>query len=183
VGATALHVGVLPPIDLGLLYRDSLHQVAEVPIHRLCLELVWLGDRSEHHGCHNHVFPGVEEVLRTIIALCDLVTGLPRLRLFSFEASLLNVAINLVEPLDECVELLLLLSKGGFTGEDACLMLALVFLLLDGGSRVPPLLLPHGGLAAKQALSCTSSESKLGFVEALLESSSRFMVGPCSPTV
>jgi hypothetical protein len=39
-------------------------------------------------------------------------------------------------------------------------MLALVFLLLDGGSRVPPLLLPHGGLAMKQALSCTSSKSK-----------------------
>jgi hypothetical protein len=31
----ALRAGVLPLIDLGLLYLDSLHQVAEVPIHRL----------------------------------------------------------------------------------------------------------------------------------------------------
>jgi hypothetical protein len=174
---------VLPPIDLGLLYRDSLHQVAEVLIHRLCLELIWLEDRLEHHGCRSHVLPGVEEVLRTITALCDLVTGLPCPRLFSVEASLLNVVRNLVEPLDECIELLLLLPEGGFTGEDACLMLALVFLLLDGGSRVPPLLLPHGGLTVKKALSCTSSESKPGSVEALLQSSSRFMMGLCPPAV
>jgi hypothetical protein len=100
VGATAPRAGVLPLIDLGLLYRYSLHQVAEVPIHRLCLRLAWLKDRPEHHGCRSHVLPGVEEVLGTITALCDLVTGLPRLRLFSFEAFLLNVVINLVEPLD-----------------------------------------------------------------------------------
>jgi hypothetical protein len=36
---------VLPLIDLGLLYLDSLHQVAEVPIHCLCLGLIWLRDR------------------------------------------------------------------------------------------------------------------------------------------
>jgi hypothetical protein len=62
-------------------------------------------------------------------------------------------------------------------------MVALVFLLLERGSRVPPLLLPHGGLATKLALSCTSSDSKPGSVEALLESDSRFMVGPHPPVI
>lgn len=102
--ATALCAATLPSINIGLLYRGSLHQVVEVAVHRLCLELVWLGDRLERHGCHNHVLPGVEEVLRTIIALCDLVAGISCLGLFSFEASLLNVDVNLVEPLDERVE-------------------------------------------------------------------------------
>jgi hypothetical protein len=32
----------------------------------------------------------------------------------------------------------LLLSEGGFASKDACLTLVLVFLLLDGGSQVPP---------------------------------------------
>jgi hypothetical protein len=86
---------------------------------------------------------------------------------------LLNVAINSVKPLDECAELLQLVSEGGFVGEDVHLTLALVFLLLDGGPRLRPLLSPRGGVATKQALSCTSSESRSGSIEALLESSSR----------
>lgn len=53
-----------------------------------------------------------------------------------FEVSLLNVVVNPVEPLDECIELLLL-SEGGFVGEEL-FFLALVFLLLNGGSRVCP---------------------------------------------
>jgi hypothetical protein len=112
----------------------------------------------------------VDEVLRTIAAFCDLVAGLPRSGLFGFEASLLNVAVNPVEPLNECVELLLLLSEGGFAGEDARLTLALIFLLLDGDPEFTPLLSPCGGVAMKQDLSCTSSESRSGSVEALLKS-------------
>jgi hypothetical protein len=114
------------------------HQVAEVPVHRLRLELVYLEDRSEHHGCRSHVLPRVEEVLHAIAAFSDLVACLPCLGLFSFKASLLNVIVKLVKRLDECVELLLLLSKGVFAGEDAHLTLVLVFLLLDGGSQVRP---------------------------------------------
>jgi hypothetical protein len=133
----ALRVNVLPLIILDLLYHSSLHQVAEVLIHRFCLWLIWLGDRSKHNGHNSHVLPGVEEVLRAIAAFSDLVAGLPRSGLFGFEAYLLNVVVNPVVPLDECVELLQLLLEGGFTGEDACMTLALVFLLLDGGSQVP----------------------------------------------
>jgi hypothetical protein len=46
--------------------------------------------------------------------------------------------LDQVEPFDECVQLLLLLSEDGFAGKDARLTLVLVFLLLDGGSQVPP---------------------------------------------
>jgi hypothetical protein len=48
-----------------------------------------------------------------------LVADLPRPTLFGFEASLLLL-------LHECLELLLLLPEGGFTGEDARLKLVLV---------------------------------------------------------
>jgi hypothetical protein len=133
----ALRVDVLPPIVLSLLYHSSLHQVVEVLIHHLCLWLIWLGDQSEYHGHNSHVLPGVEEVLRAIAAFSDLVASIPRSGLFGFEASLLNIVVNLVVPLDDCVELLLLLLEGGSTGEDARMTLALVFLLLDGGSQVP----------------------------------------------
>jgi hypothetical protein len=68
----------------------------------------------------------VEKVLRAIAAFSDLVADLPRPALFGFEASLLYVAINLIKPLNECVELLLLLPEGGSTGEDAHLKLVLV---------------------------------------------------------
>lgn len=37
-------------MNLGLLHRDSLHQVAEILVHRPCLQLVWLGDGPKHHG-------------------------------------------------------------------------------------------------------------------------------------
>jgi hypothetical protein len=83
--------------------------------------------------------PGLRKYCAPSLLLCDLVVGLPRPRLFSFEASLINVVVNPVEPLDECIELLLLLLEGGFVGEDACLTLALVFLLLDGESQVRPI--------------------------------------------
>lgn len=61
----------------------------------------------------------VEKVLRAIAAFSDLVADLPRPTLFGFEASLLLL-------LHECLELLLLLPEGGFTGEDARLKLVLV---------------------------------------------------------
>jgi hypothetical protein len=118
-------------------------------VHHISLGLVWLGDRSEHHGYRTHVLPGVEEVLRTIAALRDLVVDLFCLRLFSLEASLLDVSVNSVEPLDERVKLVLLLTEGGFTGEDTCLTLALVFLLLEGDPESAPSLLPRGGEAMK----------------------------------
>lgn len=44
VFAMALRVGVLPPINLGLLYINPLHQVTEVLVHRLRLRLVQLRD-------------------------------------------------------------------------------------------------------------------------------------------
>lgn len=55
-----------------------------------------------------------------------------------FEDSLLNVVVNPVKPLNECVQLLLLLSEGSLTGEDVCLTLALVFFFLDGRPQVSP---------------------------------------------
>jgi hypothetical protein len=91
VCATALRAGTLLSIDFGLLYCDSFHQVVEVPIYRLRLGLVWLRDRSKHHGFCNHVLPGVEELLCTITAFCDLVTFLPHPGLFSFEVPLNSV--------------------------------------------------------------------------------------------
>jgi hypothetical protein len=48
-----------------------------------------------------------------------------------FEVSLLNVVVNPVEPLDECIELLLL-SEGGFVGEEL-FFLALVLRAPRGG--------------------------------------------------
>jgi hypothetical protein len=100
VCAMTLRVSVLLPIDLGLLYYNPLHQVVEVPIHRLCLGLIRLRDRSEQHGHHNHVLPGVEEVLHAIAAFSDLITNLPRVGPFGFDASL-NIVVNPVKPLDE----------------------------------------------------------------------------------
>lgn len=91
--ATALRVGALPPIDLGLLYRDSLYQVAKVPVHLLCLGLVRLEDRSEHLGRRNHVLHGDEEVPRAVTTFSDLITNLPRPTPFGFEAYLLNVFV------------------------------------------------------------------------------------------
>jgi hypothetical protein len=44
VFAMALRVGVLPPINLGLLYNNPLRQVTEVLVHRLRLRLVQLRD-------------------------------------------------------------------------------------------------------------------------------------------
>jgi hypothetical protein len=117
--------------------------------------------------------PEVEEVLCTIAAFSDPIPNLPRLRPFSFEASLINVVVNLIEPLDECVELLLLLSEDNLVGEDARLTLPLVFFFLVGGLQVSPPLLPHGGMATNQALSCALSKSKSGSIKALLESFSR----------
>jgi hypothetical protein len=73
VCATALHASTRPLINLVLLYHGSLHQVTEVAVHHVCLGSVWLEDRSGHHGYRNHVLPGVEEVLRAITTLCDLV--------------------------------------------------------------------------------------------------------------
>jgi hypothetical protein len=45
--------------------------------------------------------PGLDEVLRAIAVFSDLVANIPRLGPFGFEASLLNVIVNPVEPLDE----------------------------------------------------------------------------------
>jgi hypothetical protein len=95
-----LRANVLSSIDLGLLYYGPLHQVVEVSVHRLFLRLIRLGDRSEHHGRRNHVLLGVEEVLRAITTLNDLIANLPHLGPFGFDASL-NVVVNTVEPLNE----------------------------------------------------------------------------------
>lgn len=125
--AMTLCAGVLPSIDLILLYRSPLHQVAEVLVHRLCLGLVRFVDRSDHHGRRSHVLPRVEEVLCVLATFSYQTTNLTRSGPFGFKASLLNVVVNPVEPHDECVELLLLLSEGSLAGEDAHLTLALVF--------------------------------------------------------
>jgi hypothetical protein len=71
--------------------------------------------------------PRVEEVLCALATFSYLTANLTRSGPFGFKASLLNVVVNPVEPLDECVELLLLLSEGSLAGEDAHLTLALVF--------------------------------------------------------
>jgi hypothetical protein len=135
--AMALYVVVLPPIDLGLLYYEPLHQVVQVPVHHLCLRLVRLRDQSKHHGRRNHVLPGVEEVLCAIVAFSDLITNLPRSGPFSFDVSLLNVVINPVELLDECVKLLLWLSEGSLVGEDALNAGASILILGWGTPSLP----------------------------------------------
>jgi hypothetical protein len=132
-----------------------------------------LGIDKRHHGCRSHVLPGVEEVLRTVVALSDLIKNLPRSRPFIFKASLLNVVVNPVEPLNKCIKVLLLLLEGSLVSENARLALALVLFFLDGVPQVPPSLLPRGGMSMKQALSGTTSESKPSSIEELLKSSSR----------
>lgn len=75
--------------------------------------------------------------MRLVAALGELVMDLPCLRLFGLKALPLDVAINPVEFIDECVELLLLL-EGGCAGEDASLVLAPILFFL-----VRVLLVPH----------------------------------------
>jgi hypothetical protein len=139
VRAVTFCAGGKLPINLGLLYCDSLHQVAEVPVHRPRLWFIWLRDGPEHHGCCGHVFSGVEEILRPVAAFNDLITYLPCSGFLGFEASPLDVAVDPVELLDESVELLLLLPEGGLLGEDARLTLALVLFFLVGGAPCLPL--------------------------------------------
>jgi hypothetical protein len=81
--------------------------------------------------------PGVDEVLRDIASFSYLITNLPCSGPFGFEVSLLNVFVKLVEPLDECVELLLLLSAGSLMGEDV-LDAGASILLLGWGTPSPP---------------------------------------------
>lgn len=62
---------------------------------------------------------------------------------------MLNVVINSIEPLDECVELLLLLTEGSLTGEYACLTLALVFFFLIVSLQVSPSIVGSWCVATK----------------------------------
>jgi hypothetical protein len=54
-----------------MMTSSPLYQVAEVPVHRLLLLLVWLRDRSEHHGYCDHVLPETEEILCVITAFSE----------------------------------------------------------------------------------------------------------------
>lgn len=74
--------------------------------------------------------------MRPVAALGELVMDLPCPRLFGLKALPLDVAVNLVEFTDECVELLLL-PEGGYTGEDVSLVLALILFFLVRGLLVP----------------------------------------------
>lgn len=109
----------------------------EVPTHRPCLRFIRLWDGSEHHGCCGHVLPWNDKVLHTVVAFSELVAYLSWLGPLSLQAPPLDVPIDAVKLLQEGVELLLLLAEGGLAGEDACLALALVHLLLVAGLLVP----------------------------------------------
>jgi hypothetical protein len=66
------------------------------------------------------------------------------------EAFLLDVVVNSIELTKESFELLLLLSEGILASEDARLALALILLLLEGGSSSSLPFSFHGGVSAKQ---------------------------------
>jgi hypothetical protein len=101
----------------------------EVSVHCFCLWLIWLRDRSEHHGHCGHVLPENEEVLCTIAALSELVMYLPRPRPLSLETPLLDVHIGTIDFLHAGVELFLLLAEGGLASKDPCLTLVLILLV------------------------------------------------------
>lgn len=71
------------------------------------------------------------------MALCELVTDLPRPRFLGLKAIPLDVALNPIEFTYEGVELLVVLMEGGITGKDARLALALVLFFLVRGLLVP----------------------------------------------
>lgn len=164
-----VHANGKPPINFGLLHRGSLHQVAEVLVHRLCLRIIWLGDGSEHHGCCGHLLSWVLKVLCPVATFSELVTHLPHPWFLGFVASLLDVAVNPIELLDENIELLLL-STGGLAGRMCTWHLYSSYWL--GDSLSPLSLLFHGDVTTKQALLTASSKLELGSVQAWLESSS-----------
>lgn len=93
------------------MHRGFFHSFTEVSIHHPCLWFVRLEDGTKRHGYCNHVLSEVKEVLRPVVAVSELVTDHPRLRLLDLKALPLDVAINLIE----------------FTDEDARLVLALFF--------------------------------------------------------
>jgi hypothetical protein len=106
-------------IDLGLLYHNLIHQIAEVSVHCPRLWFVGLIDGPKHHGRRRHVLLSVEEVLHPLAALGKLLIKRFCLRLFGLEAFMLDVIINSIELTDESVELLLLLLEGILVSEDA----------------------------------------------------------------
>lgn len=75
--------------------------------------------------------------MHTVVAFSELVAYLSCLGPLSLQAPPLDVLIDAVELLQEGVELFLLLAEGGLAGEDACLALALVHLLLVAGLLIP----------------------------------------------
>lgn len=102
-------------IDLVMLYCGPLHDVTEVPIHRLRFWLARLWDGSEHLGRCGDVLCGFEEILCDVIAFSELVTHLLRTLPFGFEAPPLDIVVDTVKLLHEGVELLLLLTERGLS--------------------------------------------------------------------
>lgn len=84
-----------------------------------------------------------------VVALDELVAHFSHLWSLGFKASSLDVIVNPIELLDESVELLLLLPKGGLIGENARLALVLVLYFLVRGLLAPAPLSFHGGIAMK----------------------------------
>jgi hypothetical protein len=74
--------------------------------------------------------------LFVVASFSELVTHLPWSGPFGLKAPPLNIVVDSVEVLHEGVELLLLLTKGGLTHQDARLVLALVLFFLIGGLLV-----------------------------------------------
>lgn len=64
-----------------------------------------------------------------VTALSELVTYLPRPRLFGLDAPPLDITADVVEFLHEGIKLLLLLAEGGLASKDARLALELFFLI------------------------------------------------------
>lgn len=77
---------------------------------------------------------GVEEVLGAIAPLSELIVDLSCPRPFSLKARTLDVAINSIEFSNEGVKLLLKLSEASLMGENLCMALALVLLLVGVSS-------------------------------------------------
>lgn len=72
-----------------------------------------------------------------VAAFSELVTHLPCSGPLGLKAPPLNIVVDSVELLHKGVELLLLLTKGGLTHQDARLVLALVLFFLIGVLLVP----------------------------------------------
>lgn len=104
----------------------------------------------------------VEEVIRVVAALDEMIVDLSCPRSFDLMALSLNVIIDLVKFSDEGIVFLLLLREVSLVGEDVRPTLALVFFFLVRGFLVPQAFSFRGGVATKRVLCFALMTMELG---------------------